>query len=100
MTDTEQFGSWHYQEYVAEWAGDDVIADMLALPRKISAALVVDAGIFVQHVIDLGSGHGPYLELFLRTFPDARGTWVDYSEAMEESAREALAELRERGQFV
>jgi len=59
MTNTEQLGSWHSADYVAEWAGDDVIADMLSLPRKLSAALVVDAQIPVEHVIDLGSGHGP-----------------------------------------
>jgi SAM-dependent methyltransferase len=100
MTNTEQLGSWHSEDYVAEWVGDDVIADMLSLPRKISAALVVDAQIPVRHVLDLGSGHGPYLELFLRTFPQARGTWLDFSEAMEELAREALAEFGDRVTFV
>src|SRR5919204_3560209 len=98
--ETEQLGSWHSAEYVAEWVGDDVIADMLSLPRKISAALVVDSGIRVEHVIDLGSGHGPYLALFLRTFPQARGTWVDFSEAMEELAREELAEFGDRVRYV
>ena len=98
--ETEQLGSWHSEEYVAEWAGDDVIAELLSLPRKISAALVADAGRAVQHVIDLGAGHGPYLELFLRAFPGARGTWVDYSEAMGELARQRLADLGDRVRFV
>jgi ubiquinone/menaquinone biosynthesis C-methylase UbiE len=98
--ETEQLGSWHSDEYVAEWVGDDVIAEMLTLPRKISAALVADAGRGVEHVIDLGAGHGPYLELFLRTFPGARGTWLDYSEAMAELARERLADLGDRVHFV
>src|SRR5919199_3139015 len=100
MTDTEQLGSWHSGDYVADWVGDDVIADMLSLPRKMSAAIVADSALPVQHVVDLGSGHGPYLELFLRRFPNARGTWIDYSEAMEELARESLAELGDRVTFV
>ena len=100
MTSEPRLESWHSAGYVAEWVGDDVIADMLELPRRISAALVADAGLEVTHVVDLGSGHGPYLELFLRAFPNARGTWVDSSEAMEEQARERLAPLSERVRFV
>ncbi len=96
----EQLESWESSDYVAEWVGDDVLADMLDLPRKISAALVGDSGLRVTHVIDLGSGHGPYLELFLRTFPDARGTWVDSSPAMEEHARERLAAYSDRVGYV
>jgi trans-aconitate methyltransferase len=97
---TERLGSWHSADYVGDWLGEDVIADMLDLPRRISLALVADAGIDVSHVVDLGSGHGPYLELFLSSFPDARGTWVDSSEAMEEVARERLAPFGERVRFV
>ena len=95
-----QLGSWHSQEYVEDWLGEDVIADLLSLPRRISVELVSDAGIDVTHVVDLGSGHGPYLELFLRSFPSARGTWVDSSEAMEKVARERLADLGDRVRFV
>jgi tRNA (cmo5U34)-methyltransferase len=96
----QQLESWHSESYVADWVGDDVIANMLELPRQISAALVADAGVNVTHVVDLGSGHGPYLELFLRAFPKARGTWVDSSEAMQEQARERLAGLADRIEFV
>jgi tRNA (cmo5U34)-methyltransferase len=96
----EQLESWHSRDYVAQWTGDDVISELLETPRRISAAIVRDAGITVSHVVDLGSGHGPYLELFLRTFEGARGTWVDSSEAMEEIARERLAELGDRVAFV
>src|SRR5919197_3336000 len=95
-----QLGSWHSQEYVEDWLGEDVIADLLSLPRRISVELVADAGIDVAHIVDLGSGHGPYLELFLRTFPSARGTWVDSSAAMLEHAREQLAVHGERVRFV
>ncbi len=99
-TGEQQLGSWHEQSYVAQWADEDVVADMLDLPRKLSAALVADDGVEVEHVIDLGSGHGPYLALFLRTFPAARGTWVDSSEPMLELARERLAEFGDRIEYV
>ena len=97
---TGRLGSWHSADYVGDWLGDDVIADMLDLPRRISLALVADAGIDVSHVVDLGSGHGSYLELFLSSFPGARGTWVDSSAAMEEVARERLAPFGDRVCFV
>jgi len=95
-----ELGTWHSEDYVAQWVGEDVIADMLSLPRRISIALVADAEIAVTHVVDVGSGHGPYLELFLRSFPNARGTWVDSSEAMEELAREKLAPFGDRVRFL
>lgn len=93
-------GSWESAEYVGQWLGEDVIADMLALPRAISVALVEDAGIDVAHVVDLGSGHGPYLELFLDAFPQARGTWVDVSEPMRDEARGRLARFGDRVTYV
>lgn len=98
--EAEQLGSWRSEEYVAEWIGDDVLADLLKLPRQISAALVGDSGLRVEHVLDLGSGGGPYLEVFLRAFPHARGTWVDSSEPMEPIARERLADLGDRVSYV
>ena len=96
----QQLESWHSREYVAQWAGEDVIADMLALPRSISAALVADSGIEVSHVVDVGAGPGAYLDVFLRAFPSARATWIDVSEAMEELGREGLAEFGERVTYV
>jgi ubiquinone/menaquinone biosynthesis C-methylase UbiE len=93
-------GSWESAEYVGQWLGEDVIADMLVLPRKISVALVEDAGIEVSHVVDLGSGHGPYLAEFLDAFPKARGTWVDVSAPMEVQAREQLARFGDRVRYV
>ena len=92
--------SWQEGGYVADWVGDDVLADLLALPRRISAALVESSGIDVRHVVDLGSGHGPYLELLLDTLPDARGTWVDSSPPMEPLARERLARFDDRVSYV
>jgi tRNA (cmo5U34)-methyltransferase len=96
VTAEQKLGTWSSADYVAEWAGDDVLAKMLTLPRQISAALVADAGVPVAHVIDLGSGPGAYLETLLTSFPRARGTWVDASRSMESMARERLAEFGER----
>lgn len=96
----EQLESWESADYVAEWAGDDVVANMLDLPRRISAALVADAGIPVRRVVDLGSGPGRYLELFLRGFPDARGTWIDSSEAMRQLAEENLSAFGDRVEYL
>lgn len=92
-------GSWHSEEYAAEWARHDAMRDMLVLPRQISAALVVDAALDVKRVLDIGSGPGAYLEVFLRTFPEAEGVWIDFSEAMLDLARRELAPLSERITF-
>jgi SAM-dependent methyltransferase len=97
---SEELASWKEGAYVADWVGDDVLADLLALPRRISAALVEASGIEVEHVVDLGSGHGPYLTLLLETFPQARGTWVDSSPPMEPLARESLSGFGDRVSYV
>jgi SAM-dependent methyltransferase len=96
----ERLESWQSDAYAVEWASDDVLAALLELPRRISTALVADSGIDVRHVVDLGSGQGTYLERFLHAFPDARGTWVDANEAMRDLARERLAELGDRVDYV
>ena len=95
-----EMGSWESADYVDQWLDEDVMADLLALPRRISVALVEDAGLEVRHVVDLGSGHGPYLAAFLEAFPRARGTWVDISPPMEAEARERLARFDDRVTFV
>jgi trans-aconitate methyltransferase len=97
---TGELGSWHSDDYVTDWIGADVLADLLALPRRLSAALVADSGHSVEHVVDLGAGHGPYLEVFLDAFPGARGTWVDSSDPMQAAARERLTALEDRIDYV
>lgn len=92
--------SWHSPEFAGQWSAEDVIAEMLELPRRMSVAIVEDAGLDVAHVIDLGAGQGPYLERFLQAFPAASGTWVDSSEAMLELARGQLAPYGDRVSFV
>jgi SAM-dependent methyltransferase len=95
-----QLGSWQSAEYVGRWAGEDVLAGLLETPRRISISLVEDAGLDVRHVLDLGSGEGPYLADLLRAFAGAHGTWLDSSEPMLERARETLAEFGDRVTFV
>ena len=95
-----QIGSWQSAEYVDRWAGEDVVGRMLETPRRVSIALVQDAGIDVRHVVDLGSGEGPFLADCLRSFRSARGTWLDSSGPMLERARESLAEFGDRVTFA
>jgi ubiquinone/menaquinone biosynthesis C-methylase UbiE len=95
-----QLGSWQSADYVGRWAGDDVVRRLLETPRQISIALVEDAGLDARHVVDIGSGEGPYLADFLHTFVNARGTWVDSSEPMLERAQSSLAEFGDRITFV
>jgi len=96
----ESRGSWQSTEYAAQWASEDVLAPVLELPRRLSAALVRDAGVDVAHVLDLGAGPGAYLEEMLESFPAARGTWMDASEAMLEMAGQQLARFGDRVSYV
>lgn len=96
----EQLGSWTSADYAASWAGEDVIADMLDLPRRMSVAIVADAGIDVTRVVDIGSGPGGYLAPFLRAFPQARATWLDVSEPMRDLAQNELEEFGDRVTYV
>jgi SAM-dependent methyltransferase len=100
MSADQQLESWESAGYAAQWAGEDVIADMLDLPRRISVALVGNAGIDVRHIVDIGSGPGAYLVPFLRSFPEARATWLDVSEAMRGLAQAQLAEFDGRITYV
>ena len=99
MTVRQDLPSWDSDEFVAAWIGQDVLADMLALPRRLTAALVADAEVDVSHVIDLGSGPGGYLAALLESFPGARGTWIDTSRTMEATARERLAAFGQRVEY-
>jgi ubiquinone/menaquinone biosynthesis C-methylase UbiE len=100
MATDHELESWESAAYAAQWAGEDVIADMLDLPRRISVEIVADSGIRVEHIVDVGSGPGAYLGSFLRAFPHARATWIDVSDAMRELAESELAEFAARITYV
>lgn len=82
---------WRQPGYAQQWAANDGIADMLALPRSIAAAVVAHDRPDVRLIVDIGSGPGDFLAVMLDEFPGARGLWTDASEAMREIARERLA---------
>jgi SAM-dependent methyltransferase len=82
---------WKDPDFATAWAQDDHVADMLALPRRLAAAVITldrpQAGL----IVDIGSGPGGFLSVFLDAFPAARGIWTDASEPMREMAETALA---------
>jgi ubiquinone/menaquinone biosynthesis C-methylase UbiE len=100
MAADRELASWTSAEYATRWAGEDVIADLLDLPRQISVAIVADSGLDVAHIVDIGSGPGAYLVPFLRAFPEARATWIDVSDAMRELAEAELTGFAERITYI
>lgn len=92
--------SWSSSTYVREWMDQDVLEDVLRLPRTISVGLVGDDDLEIRRVADIGAGPGAYLEAFLDAFPTAEGIWIDASEPMEEEARQRLAPFGDRVRFV
>jgi SAM-dependent methyltransferase len=92
MTATE----WRDPEFATSWAAQDVLADLLLLPRRIASAIVAQDRPGCQLVVDLGSGPGAFLTRFLEQFPHAAGVWTDVSLAMEELARPSLSRFGDR----
>jgi trans-aconitate methyltransferase len=90
---------WKDPDFVAAWAGGDAVGDMLGLPRRIAAAVVGLDRPDVGLIVDVGSGPGGFLSVFLDHFPQARGMWTDASEAMRERAEAALADYGDRVEY-
>jgi SAM-dependent methyltransferase len=88
--------TWSDRDFARAWAEGDALRAMLDLPRRISAAVVAGDRPEPSCVVDIGSGPGDYLAVFLEVFPSARGIWTDASRAMLEQARERLAEFGDR----
>lgn len=101
MTEPEKKGTaiWRDAEFAGRWAATDGMADLLELPRHVTAALVAHDRPETRLVIDVGSGPGAYLEAFLEELPSAAGIWLDASEAMLEQARKRLARFGGRVEF-
>src|SRR6185437_1959295 len=61
--------------------------------------IVATGGRPIQHVLDVASGPGGFLETVLSHFPDAKGVWYDFSETMRGEAMKNLAPLGPRVEF-
>jgi SAM-dependent methyltransferase len=98
MNSEEVIGSWSSADYVRDWDNADGLADMLELPWAIASALVGRERA-PRLVIDVGSGPGRFLSTVLSAYPDARGVWIDSSQAMRDRARENMVHLGDRVQY-
>jgi SAM-dependent methyltransferase len=90
---------WQDATFATGWARADGNAELLTFPRAIAAALVAQDRPRTARIVDVGSGPGDFLAVFLDEFPDAVGTWTDASEAMLGLARTNLARFGERVDF-
>lgn len=91
--------AWQDPAFVAAWSAGDAMGDLLALPRRLAAALVAADRPGLRTVVDIASGPGAFLACFLDEFPAARGVWSDASAPMLARARDALAPYGERVEF-
>lgn len=87
---------WKDHAFATAWAEGDTITDLLALPRRVAAAVVAHDRPECELIVDVGSGPGAFLSVFLDRFPEARGIWTDASEAMYDKARTELAPYGDR----
>jgi SAM-dependent methyltransferase len=90
---------WRDPAFAGAWASGDSMGDLLALPRRIAASLVGLDRPEPRLVVDIGSGPGAFLAVFLGEFPSARGVWSDVSEPMLDRARDGLAAYGDRVDF-
>src|ERR1700755_2188456 len=90
---------WQDSEFAGSWARADVNAGLLALPRAIASALVAADRPHTARIVDIASGPGDFLAVFLDEFPAARGIWTDASPAMLDLARERLPLFGDRVEF-
>jgi SAM-dependent methyltransferase len=90
---------WQDSTFANSWASADVHVELLALPRAIASALVAADRPDTARVLDVASGPGDFLAVFLAEFPAATGIWTDASEAMLTLARQRLARFGDRVEF-
>jgi SAM-dependent methyltransferase len=90
---------WRDDALAREWADGDRLGPLLALPRRITAAVFARADPPVRVIIDVGSGPGAFLAAVLDSLPDATGIWTDVSAAMQELAQERMGRFTSRIEF-
>jgi SAM-dependent methyltransferase len=91
--------SWQNRQFALDWAANDQLADFLQMPRELSAAVVGHTRTSPSLIIDIASGPGAYLEVYLDRFPEAHGVWTDGSEVMREQAMRRLARFGDRVRY-
>lgn len=91
--------TWQDGDYARSWAERDTMRDFLDFPRRIAAAIVAGDNPSPGLIVDIGSGPGDFLAVFMEEFPSARGLWTDVSMAMRDLAAARLAEFGDRVEF-
>ncbi len=91
--------AWRDTDFARDWAQGDSFRDLLDFPRRMAAAVVAGDNPAPATIIDVGSGPGAVLEIFLSRFPRAKGIWTDASCAMLDLAQEKLAPFGDRVEF-
>lgn len=99
MAEHHQLQTWQDPAFARDWAASDALGGLLGLPRRLAAVVVAQTRPDVRLVIDIASGPGAFLEVFLDAFAEARGIWTDGSSAMEEQARAQLSRFGDRVEF-
>ena len=101
MTQQDERGTeiWREADFARDWASNDGLADILEFPRRIAAAVVADDNPEPEWVVDIGSGPGAFLAVFLDRFPSARGIWTDVSDAMLDIAKVNLGRFGDRVEY-
>jgi SAM-dependent methyltransferase len=101
MTQQEERGRdiWREADFARGWASNDGLADLLEFPRQIAAAVVAHDNPAPECVVDIGSGPGAFLAVFLERFPSARGIWTDMSDVMFDLAKANLDRFGDRVEY-
>ncbi|HKN96261.1 MAG TPA: class I SAM-dependent methyltransferase [Pseudonocardiaceae bacterium] len=92
--------TWSDPEFAKSWIAGDNQGDLLDMPRRVSAALVAQDRPGTRLVVDVASGPGAFLEVYLDEFPEAHGVWSDASPTMMAEAEQRLARFGDRVEFV
>jgi SAM-dependent methyltransferase len=90
---------WREDGYARTWAQQDSYKNLLEFPREMAAVIVGEDNPAPGTIVDIGSGPGDFLAVFLEHFPSARGVWTDASEVMLDLARQRLAPFGDRVEF-
>lgn len=90
-------GIWNENE-AKGWLKSDDSSIMLELPRRIAAAVIAHEGT-VDRIMDIASGPGTFMKVFLDAFPNSVGIWNDASQVMKDQAQVLLAPYADRIQW-